>query len=177
MSPLFGKDKMTTFERYFIEDEDLHTETLGYYYQYRENKKICEKILDEFEIDKEKGFIINGHVPVKCKKGESPVKAEGKMIVIDGGFAKAYQKITGIAGYSLIYNSKAMMLVSHDPFDTHEDSVKKNKDMYPHEVYIKEEKQRILVGDTDTGKEIKEQIGVMNELLDAYRQGIIEQDI
>lgn len=176
-SPLFGKNKMATFERYFINEKETHKEISNEYYLFRDRKEVCEKILEEFDVDKEKGRIISGHVPVKTKKGENPVKAEGKMFVIDGGFSKAYQKVTGIAGYTLIFNSQAMIIVSHEPFETHEASIYKNADMVPHEVYVREEEKRLLVGDTDTGKDIKATIDILNELLNMYRKGLIEQNL
>ncbi len=175
LSPLFGKDKMTTFERYFVADKDTHKETSNPYFKYRDRVDTCEMILEEFGVDRGKGRIICGHVPVKTKKGESPVKSHGKMFVIDGGFSKAYQSVTGIAGYTLIFNSQAMILVSHEPFETHEASIKENADMVPKEVYVREEEKRILVADTDVGKELKDHIEILQNLLEAYRKGIIEQ--
>jgi fructose-1,6-bisphosphatase-3 len=174
-SPLFGKDKMATFERYFLNEKETHKEISNEYYLFRDRKEICERILEEFGIDKNKGRIISGHIPVKTKKGENPVKADGKMFVIDGGFSKAYQKVTGIAGYTLIFNSQAMIIVSHEPFETHEASIYENADMVPSEVYVKEEEKRLLVEDTDTGKDIKAKIEILNELLEAYRKGLIEE--
>ncbi len=175
LSPLFGKDKMATFERYFLKEKELHKEIKNPYYMFRDDVDMCNRVIEEFGLKREKGRIINGHVPVKVNKGENPVKADGKMIVIDGGFSKAYQKVTGIAGYTLTYNSQAMILVSHEPFETHEASIYNNKDMIPHEVYVKKEEKRVLVGDTDVGKDLKASIEILNQLLDAYRKGIIEQ--
>ncbi|HAE42694.1 MAG TPA: class 3 fructose-bisphosphatase [Clostridiales bacterium] len=174
-SPLFGKDRMTTFERYFVADKQTHKETYNHYFKIRDQLDTCEKILDEFGLSLEKGRIICGHVPVKTKKGENPVKGHGKMFVIDGGFSKAYQSVTGIAGYTLIFNSQGVILVSHEPFETHEASIKENADMLPKEVYVKEEERRLLVADTDVGSEIKANIEILNNLLDAYRKGTIKQ--
>jgi fructose-1,6-bisphosphatase-3 len=174
-SPLFGKSKMATFERYFVKEKETHSEDQNNYYMFRDNEDKCRMILEEFGVDTDKGRIINGHVPVKTKKGENPVKANGKMFVIDGGFSRAYQKTTGIAGYTLIFNSQAMILVSHEPFEDHRVTIKKNEDMVPQEVYVKKEPKRLLVEDTDKGKNMIETINILNELLEAYRKGFIEQ--
>lgn len=115
-SPLFGKKKMTTFERYFIDDKTTHKEEKNPYYTLRNEESVCEHVLEAFGLDPKSSHIVNGHVPVKVVKGESPIKANGRLFVIDGGFSKAYQKETGIAGYTLIYNSHGMVLVSHEPF-------------------------------------------------------------
>lgn len=174
-SPLFGKTKMATFERYFLNEKETHREEQNKYYMFRDDEGKCRMILEEFGVDVDRGRIINGHVPVKTKKGENPVKANGKMFVIDGGFSRAYQKTTGIAGYTLIFNSQAMILVSHEPFEDHRATIKKNEDMVPQEVYVKKEPKRVLVEDTDKGKNMKATIEILNELLDAYRKGLIEQ--
>ncbi|SHI86065.1 fructose-1,6-bisphosphatase-3 [Dethiosulfatibacter aminovorans DSM 17477] len=174
-SPLFGKSKMATFERYFIDEKETHKEEQNAYYLFRDDVEKCNMILEEFGLNAERGRIINGHVPVKTMKGENPVKAKGKMFVIDGGFSKAYQKTTGIAGYTLIFNSQAMILVSHEPFEDHKVTIKKNEDMVPQEVYVKKEHKRLLVEDTDKGRDMKATIQILNELLDAYRKGLIEQ--
>lgn len=174
-SPLFGKSKMATFERYFLNEKETHKEEQNTYYKFRDDKDKCNKILSEFGVDIDRGRIINGHVPVKTQKGENPVKAEGKMFVIDGGFSKAYQKTTGIAGYTLIFNSQAMILVSHEPFEDHKVTINKNEDMVPQEVYVKKAPKRLLVEDTDLGSDMKATIGILNELLDFYRKGLIEQ--
>ncbi|MFO7887940.1 MAG: fructose-1,6-bisphosphatase [Eubacteriales bacterium] len=175
ISPLFGKDKMTTFERYFIEDKKTHKEDYNDYFRFRDEVSISNKILKEFGIIEDKGKIITGHIPVKAKRGESPVKAEGKLFVIDGGFSYPYQKVTGIAGYTLIYNSQAIILVSHEPFETHEATINENVDMIPKEVYVHEVPKRVLVEDTDDGKDIKATIEILKELLNAYRKGLIDQ--
>jgi len=175
ISPLFGKNKMSTFERYFIEDKKTHKEIYNDYFKFRDEVNISNKILKEFGIPEEKGKIITGHIPVKAKKGESPIKADGKLFVIDGGFSYPYQKVTGIAGYTLIYNSQAIILVSHEPFETHEATIYENVDMLPKEVYVHEVPKRVLVEDTDDGKDIKATIEILKELLHAYRKGLIEQ--
>ena len=174
-SPLFGKDKMTTFERYFIADKETHKETKGAYYHLLENEEVVDGMLREFGLDPETGHIINGHVPVHQGDGESPVKCNGKVIVIDGGFCKAYQKVTGIAGYTLIYNSYGLVLTAHEPFTSKEDAVSKESDIVSNRVSVHYTSKRRLVGDTDTGKALKERIGELMQLLDAYRKGIIKE--
>ncbi|MCK8060364.1 MULTISPECIES: fructose-1,6-bisphosphatase [unclassified Fusibacter] len=173
-SPLFGKKKMATFERYFIEDSETHLEVKDPYYTLREDEEICDRILHEFGLENRISHIINGHVPVKVKKGEVPIKAGGKLITIDGGFSKAYQKETGIAGYTLIFNSKGMILVSHEPFESKEKAVKEEMDMLPTTVFIQKDRPRMYVGDTDTGIRLKEDIDSLKALLDAYREGQIK---
>jgi len=172
-SPLFGKKKMATFERYFIEDKNAHIEEKNAYYTLREEEATSNLILEEFGLDPEISHIVTGHVPVKAAKGENPLKANGKMLVIDGGFSKAYHKETGIAGYTLIYNSMGLLLVSHDPFESIEKAINEEKDILPTTVVSKQRKNRILVGDTDVGVELKENIRILNLLLEAYRRGMI----
>ncbi len=172
-SPLFGKSKMATFERYFLNEKELMKEVKNPYYKYREDVKVCNNILKEFGLNPEKSHIINGHVPVKSKLGESPVKSKGKLIVIDGGFAKAYQDVTGIAGYTLIYNSYGLILVEHKPFDSYLKSITDDEDMVSEKVFVKKAEKRKHVGDTDPGKKIKENIADLIELLNAFRRGII----
>ncbi len=174
-SPLFGKTKQATFERYFIDDKETHKEEKNPYYKYRENEKIIDMILEEFGLDTESSHIINGHVPVKAKKGESPVKANGKLIVIDGGFSKAYQKVTGIAGYTLIYDSYGIKLVAHQPFESAEKSIRSGLEIISEDVHKKESKEQILVKDTDNGKNLSAQIENLKNLLKAYRLGLIKQ--
>ena len=174
-SPLFGKTKQATFERYFIDDKETHKEEKNPYYKYRENEKIIDMILKEFGLDTESSHIINGHVPVKAKKGESPVKANGKLIVIDGGFSKAYQKVTGIAGYTLIYDSYGIKLVAHQPFESAEKSIRSGLEIISEDVHKKESKEQILVKDTDNGKNLSAQIENLKNLLKAYRLGLIKQ--
>lgn len=175
LSPLFGKEKMATFERYFINDKAAHTEKKNAYYEYRNKETSCIKILKEFGLDSDHSHIINGHVPVKTVKGEVPIKAAGKLIAIDGGFAKAYQRETGIAGYTLIFNSRGMALVAHQPFKSKESAIVENQEHLPTPVFIEKDHPRMYVGDTDEGKEMKESIVALKELLKAYRNGSITQ--
>ena len=172
-SPVFGKDKMTTFERYFIEDKETHKETKNAYYSLLDHEDILNKILDEFELDTRKSHIVNGHVPVELKKGESPIKCDGKLLIIDGGFSKAYQKVTGIAGYTLVANSHGMRLVAHEPFESMEAAVLHESDIFSDSTVIEVAPVRIRVSDTDIGRELKDQIKQLELLLQAYRDGII----
>jgi fructose-1,6-bisphosphatase-3 len=174
-SPLFGKSRMATFERYFLKEEETHKETKNHYYSFRENEVTCKKILKEFALDPDKAFIINGHVPVKVAAGELPIKAGGRLITIDGGFAKAYQKETGIAGYTLIFNSQGMHLVSHQPFESREKAVYEGFDIIPTSVFIERNRPQMLVGETDNGLEIKQRINALKGLLEAYRKGTVRQ--
>ena len=172
-SPVFGKDKMTTFERYFIEDKETHKETKNAYYSLLDREDILNKILDEFELDTKKSHIVNGHVPVELKKGESPIKCDGKLLIIDGGFSKAYQSKTGIAGYTLVANSHGMRLVAHEPFESMEAAVLHESDIFSDSTVIEVAPVRIRVSDTDIGRELKDQIKQLELLLQAYRDGII----
>lgn len=165
-SPLFGKDKITTFEHCFVEDEETHVETFNPYYQFSKEEEFVDRLLVEFGIDPAVGHVMNGHVPVKTKKGESPIKANGKLFVIDGGISKAYHSKTGIAGYTLIYNSRHLALAEHKDF-------KKGEENTPKIEIVEQMKKRVLVGVTDTGKELKRQIKDLEELLMAYRNGDI----
>ncbi|GFP74656.1 fructose-1,6-bisphosphatase [Clostridium fungisolvens] len=174
-SPLFGKDKMTTFERYFIEDKATHVEKKNYYFELEDDEKACNMIFEEFGLDPKVSHIINGHVPVKIKKGESPIKANGKLLVIDGGFSRAYQPETGIAGYTLIYNSYGLLLVSHEPFESTQKAIEEEKDILSTTIVLEQEVDRKRVGDTDIGEELKIQIQDLEWLLDAYRKGIIKE--
>ena len=167
-SSLFGKRAMTTFERYFITDKASHKEEKNPYYYLRENVEMCEKILKEFELDPGQGHIINGHTPVKEIDGENPIKADGKMIVIDGGFSKAYQSTTGIAGYTLLYNSFGMQLVAHQHFNSKEDVVLNGADVLSVRRVVDEEVERKKVRETNTGARLKEEIEMLNQLM-AYR--------
>ena len=169
-SPLFGKDKMATFERYFLAENELWKEKKNAYYLLLEDENVMNGILDEFGLDREISHIINGHVPVKTKNGENPVKCGGKVLVIDGGFSKAYQKETGIAGYTLIYNSYGLILAAHDPFESTEAAIEKERDIHSDSVIVKRTLERKTVGDTDVGK-------VLKALLDAYRSGQIIEKI
>ena len=174
-SPIFGKKKMTTFETYFIEDKSTHVEKKNHYYDSNIDEEVCNKIFEEFDLDSKTSHIINGHVPVKIKKGESPIKANGKLLVIDGGFSRAYQDQTGIAGYTLIYNSYGLILVSHEPFESTQKAIEEEKDILSTRVVLEKEVERKRVGDTDIGKEIKLQIRDLEMLLDAYRKGILKE--
>ncbi|HJB30015.1 MAG TPA: fructose-1,6-bisphosphatase [Candidatus Blautia faecavium] len=174
-SPLFGKDKMSTFERYFIADESAHKEKKNAYYRLLENEEVVNSMLEEFGLDPEESHIINGHVPVHQSEGESPVKCNGKVIVIDGGFSKAYRKVTGIAGYTLIYNSYGLMLSAHQPFTSAEAAVLEENDIVSKQVAVRYTSRRRLVGDTDTGTALKERIRELIQLLEAYRKGIIKE--
>lgn len=174
-SPLFGKKKMTTFERYFVDDKTSHEEVKNPYYNLRNDESVCETILSDFGLMPKTSHIINGHVPVKVKKGESPIKANGRLIVIDGGFAKAYQKETGIAGYTLIYNSHGLLLVSHEPFESTEKAILQERDIFSSKVALQYSKERIRVKDTDNGKNIQKRINDLEKLLFAYRSGMIKE--
>lgn len=173
-SPLFGKKKMATFERYFLDDKEAQYEESNTYYKMRDDKDTCVRILEEFGLDPEKSHIINGHVPVKVGKGESPIKAEGKLFVIDGGMSKPYQKVTGIAGYTLIYDSYSLILAEHAPFESRRNAIQEETDIVSIRSMIERSNDRILVGDTDNGIHIKNQIEDLNRLLEAYQKGVVK---
>ena len=174
-SPLFGKEKMATFERAFIADKATHAEKRNPYYALRDQEATARKILAEFGVDPDRGVIINGHVPVKVGKGESPVKANGKLIVIDGGFSRAYQKETGIAGYTLITNSRFTLLAAHQPFVSTQKAVSEELDIDTEIEVIHAYPRRMLISDTDRGRAIQGQIDELHALLDAYREGLIKE--
>lgn len=174
LSPLFGKDVMRTFERYFIDDKSIHKEYKNPYHKLINSEEICNKVLVEFGLNPSMSHIINGHIPVKVKEGESPIKANGKLLIIDGGFSRAYQKTTGIAGYTLIYNSHGIKLASHTTFGSKEDSVVNEIDMVSSHIIVEEKQRRIRVKDTDIGKDIQNQINDLKKLLNAYRNGQIK---
>lgn len=176
-SPLFGKDKMATFERYFLSESKLWKEEKNPYYTFWNNENVINHILEEFGLDLETSHIINGHVPVKTKKGENPVKCNGKVLIIDGGFSRAYQKETGIAGYTLIYNSYGLILVAHESFESTEAAIEKEQDIHSDSVVVKRVLSRKTVGDTDIGAELKARIADLEELLRAYRSGKISEKI
>lgn len=176
-SPLFDKSKMATFERYLLSDKDTHQEEKGHYYRLRNEEEVIDMILDNFGVKGDHPHIINGHVPVKAGKGESPVKANGKLMVIDGGFSKAYHNTTGIAGYTLVYHSRGMQLVQHEPFTSPEDAVKNGTDIKSTTQLVELKKDRVKVSDTDKGKELKSQINELKELLFAYRHGFIKERV
>lgn len=172
-SPVFGKDKMATFERYFIEDGRTHKETKNSYYRLTEQEEIINSIFREFGLDPMNSHIVNGHVPVELKKGESPVRCGGKLLIIDGGFSRAYQEKTGIAGYTLVYNSHGMRLVAHEPFESTEAAIKKESDIFSDSVIIETSSMRRRVADTDIGAQLRDSIYELEELLKAYREGLI----
>ena len=174
-SPLYGRAKMATFERYFVEEEYLKEETKNAYYKLIDSPEIAEKVLEEFGLTGERVHIINGHVPVYRTKGENPIKANGKVIVIDGGFSKAYRRRTGIAGYTLIYNSYGLTLTAHEPFVTPEGAVSEEIDIVSKREAVEYMDKRILVGDTDVGKKMKVRIGEIKLLIEAYQSGEIAE--
>lgn len=174
-SPLFDKSRMATFERYFIEDPETHHEEKGWYYKLRNNEEVCDMILDAFGVAGEHRHIINGHVPVRANKGESPIRANGKMMVIDGGFSKAYHTTTGIAGYTLVFHSRGFQLVQHEPFTSSEEAVKNGTDIVSSTQIVEMSLHRMRVRDTDRGAELKAQIEELTELLYAFRHGIIKE--
>ncbi|MBD5395855.1 MAG: fructose-1,6-bisphosphatase [Lachnospiraceae bacterium] len=172
-SPVFGKDKMATFERYFLSEKETHKENKNCYYSLIDNEAIINKILMEFGLNTEKSHIINGHVPVELKKGESPIKCGGKLLIIDGGFSKAYQGKTGIAGYTLIANSHGMRLVAHEPFESTQAAILRESDIFSDTTIVENAYERILVADTDIGHELQESIKQLEHLLEAYQNGTI----
>ena len=175
LSPLYNKDKMTTFERYFIADKAVWHEEKGAYYELANKKEICEQILKEFGLDPENSRIINGHIPVRTIKGETPMRAKGKRFVIDGGFSKPYQEKTGIAGYTLIYNSFSIQLVEHEEFESREQAIRSGSDIHNRIQLTDFASQRMLIRDTDQGKLLQEQIADLELLLEAYRTGRIKE--
>ena len=172
-SPLFGKDKMATFERYFIADPASHAEKKNAYYDLMDDEKTVKSIMEELGISMENGHIINGHVPVK--KGESPIHCDGRLLVIDGGFSKAYQGKTGIAGYTLIFNSWGLRLVAHEPFTSAEEAILHGTDIHSDKVMVKKFANRLRIWDTDSGAALRDRIGELEVLLEAYRSGMITE--
>ncbi|WP_289818555.1 fructose-bisphosphatase class III, partial [uncultured Duncaniella sp.] len=170
-SPLFDKSKMATFERYFLADKSTHHEEKGYYYKLRNNEEVCDMILDEFEVTGPHRHIINGHVPVRLNKGETPIRANGKLMVIDGGFAKAYHETTGMAGYTLVFHSRGFQLVKHEPFTSAEEAIKNGTDIVSTTQIVEMSSQRMRVRDTDKGDILQSQINELTELLYAYHHG------
>ena len=175
-SPIFGRDRMATFERRFIADESTWAEPKNVYYQLYNDPAVCEALLREFGLEGPHCHIINGHVPVKSKKGESPRKGGGRLLVIDGGFCKAYQETTGIAGYTLIYNSACYRLVSHQPFVGREEAIRSSQDIASTSVVFERLETRLKIAGTDVGRQLQEQIDDLMSLLDAYRSGAIAED-
>jgi len=176
-SPLFDKSKMATFERYFLTDKTTYKEEKGYYFQLRDNEAVCDRILDAFGITGPNRHIINGHVPVHASKGENPIKANGKLMVIDGGFSEAYHQETGIAGYTLVYHSRGFQLVQHEPFMNSRDAIERGLDIKSTTQLVELSSHRMLVADTDKGQELRTQIEDLRQLLYAYRHGILKEKI
>ena len=174
-SPLFDKSKMATFERYFIADKETHVEEKGYYFKLRDDEEVIDHILDAFGVVGSNRHIINGHVPVRTLKGENPIKANGKLMVIDGGFSKAYHNETGIAGYTLVYHSRGFQLVQHEPFTSTKDAIQRGTDIKSTTLIVEMSNRRMLVADTDIGVELRKQIDDLEELLYAYRHGYIKE--
>ena len=174
-SPLFDKSKMATFERYFLTDKETYKEEKGAYFRLRNNEEVCDRILDAFGIKGPNRHIINGHVPVHVAKGENPIKAGGRLMVIDGGFSEAYHSETGIAGYTLIYHSRGFQLVQHEPFTSTQDAIQRGTDIKSTTQIVEMSAHRMLVADTDKGDELRSQIADLKQLLHAYRQGIIKE--
>ena len=174
-SPLFDKSKMATFERYFLEDKTTYHEEKGNYFKLRDSQEVCDRILDAFGVKGETRHIINGHVPVHAGSGENPIKAGGRLMVIDGGFSEAYHKETGIAGYTLVYHSRGFQLVQHEPFTSERDAVIRGTDIKSTTQIVEMSTHRMLVADTDKGAELRSQIADLKDLLYAYRHGIIKE--
>lgn len=174
-SPLFDKSKMATFERYFIKEKDTHHEEKGNYFKLRDKEEVMDMLLDAFNVKGENRHVINGHVPVHVVKGETPIKANGKLMVIDGGFSEPYHKETGIAGYTLVYHSRGFELVQHEPFTSTIDAIRQGTDIKSTTQIVEMSQRRMRVADTDKGREIKQQITDLEELLYAYRHGIITE--
>ena len=174
-SPLFGKAKMATFERYLLTDKEVQKEPKGWYYILRDNEQVCDRILDEFGVMGEHRHIINGHVPVRVGKGETPIRANGRLMVIDGGFSKVYHNRTGIAGYTLVYHSRGFELIQHAPFTSTEDAIKEGTDIHSTTQIVEMMGQRKKVRDTDIGRGIKIKIADLERLLTAYRKGVIKE--
>lgn len=172
-SPLSGRN-IKTFERTYVKDESTWHEASNPYYQYYEQEKICNMILHEFNLYSDQSHIINGHTPVRTSKGEHPVRANGRLMVIDGGFCKSYHKTTGIAGYTLIFNSHDIRIKSHQPFQSVYAALTENKDIESRSELVETERERLMVRNTDTGKKILEDIKGLKMLLQAYREGTME---
>ena len=174
-SPLFDKSKMATFERYFLKEKETYHEEKGNYFKLRDDETVCDRILDAFGVTGPNRHIINGHVPVHASKGENPIKANGKLMVIDGGFSEAYHKETGIAGYTLVYHSRGFQLVQHEPFTSAADAIQRGTDIKSTTQIVEMSAHRMLVADTDKGTELRAQIADLKKLLYAYRHGIIKE--
>ena len=173
-SPFFGKDKMATFESYFVKDKEMSKETKNPYYTLTNKEEICDKILKEFGLDEKESHIVNGHMPVKAKDGESPIRGNGKLLVIDGGFAKSYQQKTGNAGYILTYNSNGLLLSQNKPFESVEKAIEEERDIISEIIVKKTGITRKTVNDTDIGKKLRAEIADLEELLKYYENGEIK---
>ena len=174
-APTFDKDRMATFERYFLKDKAVMKETKGSYYALRNEDATVDLLLEEFGVEGDHRHIINGHIPVKTLKGENPMKAGGRLIVIDGGFSKPYQSTTGIAGYTLVYHSRGMSLVEHQPFTSAEEAIRGGADIKSTRHLVEKLTERIHVSDTDKGRDIRQRIESLRKLLYAYRTGLIRE--
>ncbi len=174
-SPLFDKDRMATFERYFLCDKSTHAERKGYYYLLRDDATVCDRILDAFGVRGRHRHIINGHVPVRVAGGESPIKADGRLMVIDGGLSKAYHDTTGIAGYTLVFHSRGFELIQHEPFSSVDDAIRRGTDIRSSTQIVELSGHRLRVRDTDKGRELQSQVNELKQLLAAYRHGIIKE--
>jgi fructose-1,6-bisphosphatase-3 len=168
---------MSTFERYFIAEKETHNEQKGWYYKLRNEAAVCDRLMDEFGVMGPHRHIINGHVPVRVGNGENPIKAEGRLMVIDGGFAKAYHDTTGIAGYTLVFHSRGFQLVQHEPFSSTEEAIRNGTDIKSTTQIVELTGHRAMVADTDIGAVIREQIADLENLLAAYRHGIIKETL
>ena len=174
-SPLFDKSKMATFERYFLTDKATFKEEKGVYFRLRDSEEVVDRILDAFGVEGANRHVINGHVPVHASKGENPIKANGKLMVIDGGFSQAYHSTTGIAGYTLVYHSRGFQLVQHEPFTNVREAIEKGTDIKSTTQLVELSAHRMLVADTDKGQELRSQIEDLRQLLYAYRHGILKE--
>lgn len=174
-SPLFDKSKMATFERYFLCDKETYKEEKGNYFKLRDSEDICDRILNAFEVKGQVRHIINGHVPVHASKGENPIKAGGRLMVIDGGFSEAYHSETGIAGYTLVYHSRGFQLVQHEPFTSARDAIVRETDIKSTTQIVEMSAHRMLVADTDKGEELRAQVADLKKLLYAYRHGFLKE--
>ena len=175
LSPMFGKSAMTTFERLYIADKSTHTEVMNPYYSLYNDEQVCRRILAEFGLTGDECHIVNGHVPVKQKKGESPIKGNGRLLVIDGGFCRAYHEKTGIAGYTLVYSSRGMSLRTHQPFESAEKAIRENEDILPRVEVVDRNRNRVRVGDTDEGVTMREKVNDLKKLVQAYQNGILKE--
>ena len=173
-SPSFDKSRMATFERYLLDDKETHKEVQGMYYKLRNDAEVCDRLMDEFGVKGEHRHIVNGHVPVKTMKGESPVKANGRVLVIDGGFSRAYHAETGIAGYTLVFNSHGLQLVQHEPFENRQHAIEDGADIKSTRFLVEFESQRMMVRDTDIGEQLQTQVDDLKRLLQAYRLGVVK---